>query len=411
MKGLRKFYLLINKKEIMLFIIALIIRIISAIFYRKYIGLPFKLWNFEVEGFNDFEYYYQTWVKHFLSFNWYPYSKGNIMDALNWYSYPPFFLYLISFFGIFCKWCSAIPIIILDAMCVVIVYKILDLSLNNKNIFIDSIIYCFSFVNIFYLGIYWLNPSPMNFFLLLSIYYLIKDNNYISIIYYVISVMMKQTALYYGPLFLSLYLGKQKLKDWWKPIFLIILFFIIFSIPYIFLTPINYFSHLLVSPFPNTNIRIIKPKDNQPITFVHFLIYGLKINPNLIQIINTSISTYFMMAFSISLISSFSLNSIKNNKLTYKDIIFLFTLNGFFTYLFQPRGLYKYYLTNIMPLQFIALIINLDSLKTSKLHRYIILTLYIIYNIGIIITPKLHYHILLIMFLVFIILLRFKNRK
>lgn len=409
MKHMGRFFRLINKKEIFLFIFALIVRIITALLYRKYMGLPFKLWGFETEGFNDFEYYYQTWVKYFISLKWYPYSYGNTIDALNWYSYPPFFLYLISFLGLFSNWCSAIPIVILDAGCVVLVYKILNLFITSKNIYIYSMLYCFSVINIFYLSIYWLNPSPMTFFLLLSIYYLIKENNHLSIISYVISIMMKQTALYYGPLFISLYIGKKQFKNWWKPIFIIILLFIIFSIPYIFLTPVDYFRHLLVSPIPNSMAEVTPPKDNQPITFSRFLVYGLNITSHSIQILNILINSYFLVTFSISVISSYSIFAIKNKKIKDQNIIFLFMINGFLTYIFQPKGLYKYYLTNIMPLQFITILLDLERLNISNIKKYLIIFLYISYNVSIIIVPRLYTHILLFVFLIFILILKFSR--
>lgn len=411
MEHIRRCFRLINKKETFLFILALIIRIIAATLFKKYIDLPFNLWGFETEGFNDFEYFYQTWVKNFISLKWYPYSYGNTIDALNWYSYPPFFLYLISFFGLVSSRFSAIPIVILDAGCVVLVYKILNLFIPSKRIYIPSIIFCFSVINIFYIGIYWLNPAPMTFFLLLSIYYLIKKNNHLSIIFYMTSIMMKQTALYYGLIFMSLYLGEKQVKNWWKPIFLIISLFIIFSIPYIILTPINYFRHLLVSPIPTSIIQLTPPKGHEPITFSHFLVYGLNINSNSIQILNMFVNTYFLITFSTSVISSYSIFALKTKKLKEQSIIFLFMINGFLMYMFQPRGLYKYYLTNLMPLQFIAMLLEIDRLNISKLKKYLFIFLYISYTMSIIIVPRLYTPIILFMFLIFIVMLKISRTR
>ena len=223
MNRLLRLYNIFKKKETQLFITALIVRVITAILFRRYFGLPFKLWNYETEGFNDFQYFYQTWVKHFTTLNWYPYSYNNEIDALNWYSYPPLFLYLLSLFGFFSTNHSAIPIILFDTLSVGMVYKILCIYIKNKESFLFSLFYSFSVVNLFYIDVYWLNPSPMIFFLLLSVFFLLKNNINYSIFTYVISVMMKQTGLYYGPLFLALFIGKKNIKNWWKPITLIIL--------------------------------------------------------------------------------------------------------------------------------------------------------------------------------------------
>jgi len=402
-----------DKESLLIFILALIIRISAALLFRFYIGLPYKFLNYETEGFNDFNYFYLAWAKNFTSLHWYPYSYGNEANALNWYSYPPFFLYLISLFGIpgLPFWAPAIPIVILDAGCAVLVFKILRIYVSKRNALLGALCFCFAAINIFYIGIYWLNPSPMTFFFLLSIYYLIKRDHFLFVLTMVTSVMMKQTALYQAPVLFSLFLGREDLRRWWKPIMLIVILSILFSTPFIFLTPTNYFRHLMVSPGPNLSLNILKPEPDWTITLPQFLKYGLNIKGSLINIISKFINSYSLLFSTMTTISFYSLFATRDNKLRDWDTIFILLINGFLSYIFQPKGLYKYYLSTLMPLLSISIWLGAYQINLTNILSYGLAIIYLSFNVITVFIPRLYTHGLIIVMFGVTIFLYLRTRK
>jgi hypothetical protein len=386
--------------------------------YRSYIGfsieLPFKFLNYETEGFGDFNHFYLVWAENFLSKNWYPYSYGNIIEQLNWYSYTPFFLYTISLFkfSFLPEWSPAIPIILFDSGCAVMIYKILKNLVSTKNAFWGSILFSFSAINIFYIGIYRLNPSPMTFFLLVSFYYLINYRYHNSIIYLVISVMMKQTGLYYVPIFIAFLIKRVKEN---RKIIKLLLFFIaigiFFQTPYIFLTPLNYFRHLFATPTPTLSMEIPVPLDNSPITLSQFIHYGLQINASISGFFNYLISTYFLFIFFIMVITSYIIFLSNKKELYNYDLLFIFTLNGFISYLFQPKGLYKYYISTLIPFIIMSIIYGVNCMKTSNIKKYVVIIVYFLLNIFTIFMPRIYIHGLVLMALILIIYLYKVSKK
>ena len=400
--------LFVEKDILFIFILALGIRLIFAHLYRTYIGLPYKLLNFETEGFGDFEHFYLVWAENFISMKWYPYSYGNVIEQLNWYSYTPFFLYTISLFKLLFlpKWSPAIPIVLFDSGCAIMIFKILNGLSSKKSALLGSIVFSVSAVNIFYIGTYWLNPSPMIFFLLVSFYYLINCRHYTSIFYLVISIMMKQTGLYYVPLFIAFLIRRVNEK---RKIIKLLLFFIVigvlFQIPYIFLTPNDYFSHLFATPNPVLSTEIQEPIDNYPITLPQFLHYGIKINDVISGIVNKFISTYFLFTFFIILVSTYTISSTSKNKVYNYDMLFLFTINGIVSYILQPKGIYKYYVSTLIPFLIMSVFYGVSYMKKAHLRKYYVTASYIIFNIFIIFIPRIYTHGLMIIALIFTIYL------
>jgi len=360
--------------------------------------------NFETEGFGDFEHFYLVWAENFISKKWYPYSYGNVIEQLNWYSYTPFFLYIISLFKLpfLPIWSPAIPIVLFDSGCAIMIFKIMNKLSSRKIALLGSIVFSVSAVNIFYIGIYWLNPSAMIFFLLVSFYYLINCRYYISIFYLVISIMMKQTGLYYVPLFIAFLIRRVIEK---RKIIKLLLFFIVigvlFQIPYVFLTPNDYFSHLFATPNPVLSTEIQDSIDNYPITLPQFLKYGLKINDVISGIVNKFISTYFLFIFFIILMSTYTISSTNKNHIYNYDILFLFTINGIVSYILQPKGIYKYYISTLIPFLIMSIFYGISFIKKSVLKKYYVAASYIIFNILTIFIPRIYTHGLMIIALIF----------
>jgi Gpi18-like mannosyltransferase len=303
-------------------------------------------------------------------------------------------------------WTSAIPIVLFDSGCALMIYKILKNLVSKKSALWGAILFSLSAINIFYIGIYWLNPSPMIFFLLVSFYYLINYRYYNSIICLVTSVMMKQTGLYYVPIFMSFLIKRVKQNE---KIIKLLLFFItigiFFQTPYIFITPINYLRHLFVTPNPTLSTEIPEPIDNFPITLPQFIHYGIKINATISGIFNYLISTYFLFIFFISVITSYIIFSSNKKELQNYDLLFLFTLNGLISYIVQPKGLYKYYLSTLTPFLIMSIIYGVNYMNTNKLKKYFVIIFYLIFNVSTIFIPRIYTHGLVLLALILIIYL------
>ncbi len=163
------------------------------------------------------------------------------------YNYPPLFLYLISVFALLnYVWASGIPLVLFDALTVVPLYLIAKNYLfkgNAKLAFAVSLIWIFNPINLFYNDLMWLNPAPTTFFVMLSIYFLLKKDWTLSSIFLAVATGLKQTAVLLFPIFLIWMLRTPGLPRT-KILAYSVLFaslLVIISTPYIFQDPQLYF--------------------------------------------------------------------------------------------------------------------------------------------------------------------------
>jgi len=163
------------------------------------------------------------------------------------YNYPPLFLYLISGFALLnYVWTSAIPLVLFDALTVIPIYLIAKNYLfkgNSKLAFAVSLIWIFNPLNLFYNDLMWLNPGPTTFFVILAIYFLLKQDWTLSSISLAIATGLKQTAVLFFPFFIVWMLRtsgfpRRKILAY-SVLFLAVL--VIISTPYVFQNPQLYF--------------------------------------------------------------------------------------------------------------------------------------------------------------------------
>jgi len=163
------------------------------------------------------------------------------------YNYPPLFLYLISGFSLLnFVWASAIPLILFDALTVIPLYLIAKNYLfngNEKLAFAVSLIWIFNPINLFYSDLMWLNPAPTTFFVMLALYFLLKQDWTLSSVSLAVATGLKQTAVLLFPIFLIWMMRTagfpRRMILAYSVLFVSMM--VIISTPYIFKNPQLYF--------------------------------------------------------------------------------------------------------------------------------------------------------------------------
>lgn len=193
-----------------------------------------------IEAYTDYrDLYLRCLVNPFLSGS----SAYNLPIV---YNYPPLFLYTLAGFALEkLIWVPGIPLVLFDALTVIPIYLIAKeflFSGNEKLAFAVSLVWIFNPVNMFYNDLMLLNPGPTTFFLVLSIYLLLKHKLAYSAISLAIATGFKQTAVLVAPIFLiwmirSMGLSKKILA--YAALYILILLLI--SYPYVFQNPQQYF--------------------------------------------------------------------------------------------------------------------------------------------------------------------------
>lgn len=221
----------------------------------------------DVEAYTDYrDLYLRCLVNPFLGGK----SAYNLPIV---YNYPPLFLYLISGFALLSYvWASAIPLVLFDALTVVPLYLIARDYLfkgNAKLAFAVSLVWIFNPINLFYGDLMWLNPAPTTFFVVLAIYFLLKQDGILSSISLAIATGLKQTAVLLFPIFLIWMMrtaGYTRTKILGYAV-LYAAILVIISTPYVFQNPRLYFWALQLPIFG------IPPggSSGNPTTFVYNL--------------------------------------------------------------------------------------------------------------------------------------------
>ncbi len=195
----------------------------------------------DVEAYTDYrDLYLRCLVNPFLSGK----SAYNLPIV---YNYPPLFLYLISGFALLNYiWSSAIPLVFFDALTVIPLYLILKDFLfrgNSRIAFAISLFWIFNPINLFYNDLMWLNPAPTTFFVVLALYFLLKQEWALSSICLALATALKQTAVLIFPIFLiwMIRTDRQSRKKVLTFIVLFVAILVLISTPYIFQNPQLYF--------------------------------------------------------------------------------------------------------------------------------------------------------------------------
>ncbi|NHK31408.1 MAG: hypothetical protein FK730_08660 [Asgard group archaeon] len=337
--------------------------------------------GYPIVGFNDFSYYYRSWVSAWYNDQWNPYiwvGEEFIRDSpLYLYSYTPFFLYVLALFyrpSFHVLW-LAFPLIASDAACASVVYLILRKTVKGtKSIsisFFAGMFIALAPINLLYNGVYFLNPGPVSLFTLLAIYFVIDKKWWQCFFWLAIATLTKQNALFLTyPLFMMMLgskISRKSIKRAFSESIMNALFFVIIfllgSMPWIIISPKYYIYHLAIPGKYLSLSTIVEDPGARCIPF-SVALQSIGIKGWILDIVAFGVNSMFLLIFSATIISILLLWRAYTNKLTKNGVLELITLYLILSHLFLPRGVFKFYTAYFIP--FIAAVLINSITKISK---------------------------------------------
>lgn len=343
-------------------------------------NLPFNISGTYIEGFADFGYYYHSWITSWYEQNWYPYEWAEPFDEQDFYSYPPVFLYFLILTwrpGMTNFW-MAFPMILADASCAGAVYLILKDIIKNEKArgiaFFGGFLMALAPINVVYDGIWWLNPGPVTILTLVAFYFAIKKKWWQAFFWLAVATMTKQNALFFSyPMFMVMLGEKVRNRSILEAIIESVMNALLFlgvalflSIPWIFISPVQYGRHML---FPGKPIElstvIVDPPSNQCVSFSRSLL-EVGIGGIISSIVAFGINSMLLMVLSATLIAIPMLWRSFKGKLDGIEFFEWIAIYTIVTHIFMPRGVYKFYTAYYVPMILIALIGSFTYMSTNK---------------------------------------------
>ena len=434
----------LNKRILFIFIISLCIQIsffiiiqLSNWISQKPVDEPwFTFLTQTVEPYSDYKIWYQTFASQTLYEGWLPYL--NILNIYvpeaEWYNfwfvyheelflnfiYPPFFYYILILPSLISVDFVFLPLLLANVFLPILIYKFLRNNFNRQVSEWGFIATCFNPLYIFYGGGLALNVSLITIFFVLTLYYISKNRFGLSIICLSISILFKQIMLLLVPPIVA-YLAINSINNkievnifnylkkilFYCGIIVIILFF--GSMPWILIAPVNYLSTMfspgVQAPTLLPIFHFPYPYYNFPIFWYDFL-YWFQAPYIVFWIFGFLNFTYIgIVALEFVMIIMIFYWKKRNilNWVKFLDIL-IYTL--FLSYLFFPRGLYKYYFSFYIPMLIIWVTFHFgDTLSSKNSKKFIWILISIGISIFFMFLPRTLY-LLLIWALFFYILMQ-----
>ncbi|MHA2096682.1 MAG: hypothetical protein ACW98F_18860 [Candidatus Hodarchaeales archaeon] len=316
------------------------------------------------ESYNDFNYYYIDYVDAFDD-GWNPYSgHREEEDVLNGYVYGPFYIYLIaigkSWFNLSATESIIYSNLIFDSLTYVMVYLLAKRVTGNVIAMIIATIGSFSPVALYYANVLGMNAPQMNFFTLLFVYFFLEHRDSLAMFILAIATLTKQF-----PLFLAMPVGFFMVRRYGilKGTSFILLFFVFLlflSIPWILLTPNAYYTKLFLPGGGKHQISC--PNNGEATNLVAGTIDLDSCGGDTIVISELGlllfdlINSHYLFFGGLLFLSWAGFTGYdymeKNPKLYLRFYAAFFTL----AHATIARGIYKYYLTMLMPLFLLSFI-------------------------------------------------------
>ena len=380
-----------------IFIIALYYKLEISTWIQSYIG-PFdypsftfvytnpeevtKTWYFEV--YQDASYYYVEYLDAFIDW-WNPYGRYK-NTPLDYYLYGPMFIYGLYFTYLLIS--LALPgasreflvnntvkftALNFDCLSAVMIYLIISnfssfkYSKIKKHLYglIGAFAYIFMPMNLLYVDSYYLNIPQMTFFTLLTVFLFMKKKYRLAAYSLSIAWLTKQMPLFILiPLFSYIwktYDIKKAFKEFLRPF---LVSFLIFSIPWIFITPLLYIGRIFAAGRP-LYYGVNLTDTARGVTFAHtFLYIGSEGLAKFYYWINIAMVPFIITYAFVLFVGHFNAKKIGNN-----DSIFIYYITLIFVvvHTFISRGIFKYYDAFINPFLILSSILLVDNL-TKKIH-------------------------------------------
>lgn len=320
-----------------------------------------------LEGYADFGYYYLDYVDALLD-GWNPYSGSRVDgDHLGGYVYGPLYIYSISigkaWFDLSTYDSIVVSNVVFDSLSYVMVYMIGKKVSGNVIALIVAFVGSFSPIALFYANIRGLNAPLMNFLALVFVYFFLERKDGRAIFFLAMATMTKQF-----PLFLALPVGFWMMRRYGilKGIGFILLYIfdiLLISVPWILKDPWAYVRRLFL---PGGGKDIVScPEGGEATNLVHGGLveicqtYGGQAVPAdsvpgfadfIFPLVNYHIIFFgFVFLFGWLALTGYDYFE-RDNKL------YLVFFAAFYTIAHATiaRGIYKYYLTMLIPFILLA---------------------------------------------------------
>lgn len=374
----------------------ILIRLLLAYYYRLefYTGDALEnIWlrdvkqnplGYPVVGFNDFSYYYSSWVTAWYNDNWNPYiwvGAEFIHDSpLYIYSYTPFFLYFLAIFfrpNFHILW-LAMPLIATDATCACLVFLILrKIVKGTKSIaisFFAGLVMALAPINLLYNSVYFLNPGPVSLLTLLAIYFAIDNKWWQCFFWLAIATLTKQNALFLTyPIFMMM-LGnkmnrtsiKRAIGESLMNVLFFVILFIIGSMPWIIISPRYYIYHLAIPGKYLSLSTIVEDPGARCIPF-SVALQSIGIKGWFLDIVAFGVNSMLLMLLMASIVSFILLWRSFTNKITKSGFLELITIYLVLSHLFLPRGVFKFYTAYFIPFIIIGFFNSITKISKNNI--------------------------------------------
>ena len=377
--------------SILLFAISLYTKNLISEWYHMQNGSSFhsdggevvKIWYLEM--YSDASYYYEPYLESFRYENWNPYAGGE--NALNGYAYGPMFIYGIYIVSLFIslfypqleipevvsesvKWTH----LVFDALSIVMVYLIVIMykSFRDKTMtkhslgILSAAIFSMIPINLLYVDSAYLNTPQMTFFTLLCLLLFLKGKYKLTGFFLSIAWLSKQMPLFLLiPWFLIIW-KKVDLKTSFRDfLFPFLISTIIISLPWIFMTPIDYAWRVFGPGKPLTVLDF--DHTSHTVSLAHsFLFLGKPKLAIFYHTINSYMVPFILFYGLAAVFAYFNGRKIGNNE-SYQIIFTTWIIIN--THLFISRGVYKYYNAFITPFVILSLLTFLEDKSTILMKR------------------------------------------
>ncbi len=379
-----------------------------------------------IEPYTDFKFWYQPTASQFLFKEWLPYlnliNLVNNPEHLRPFIYPPLFFYVLIIPSFINVNLVVVPLLLSNILLPIVVYNLLNKVFEQKVAEWGFISTALCPLYLFYSGGMALNSSLITLFFVLSLYYISINRFNYAIIFLSISILFKQIVILLVPpilfyLILKSNLGREKvtylnyIKKFLQYSAILTLTLFIGSLPWILISPNNYIISLTAyGTFRPTLRPYFGPlygHYNIPRFWYDFLIY-----------LNAPYEVFYVFGFlnfsyvGLIIIEIAVIVMIyywyQKNILDWKKFLNIIIYTTFLTYLFFPRGTYKYYYSFLIPLIVLWICFNFDTvLSYNGFKRKNWLLTIILVSITFMLIHRYYYQLLVWAIFIYILI---KNR-
>ncbi|RMG36095.1 MAG: hypothetical protein D6732_08500 [Methanobacteriota archaeon] len=316
-----------------------------------------------VEGYVDFSWYYLPYVDNF-SQGWNPYEGEQTAifhpERMGGYVYGPLYIVWISlgkiFFGLDARQSVLVSNVIFDSLTSVLVYVLAKRVTGNGIALILGFLHTITPISLFYANIYGLNTPQMTFFAVLYLWFYLEHHDSWGFVILSLGFLTKQFPLLFAMPALMLMVRRYGWLRGFAFLVEFIIWSLIFSMPYIVLTPYLYIVKLfLASRAPSSvpTLEFLQENGGVAPNLVSSAVaqedYGLA---NFLHIL---VDTQILFVGGLFLISYFAFSAYR----ILEERPYLFfrfaALYYFFAHGTIGRGIYKYYTPFLMPFLILAL--------------------------------------------------------